>query len=52
MLHEIVRVDEYVVKIYDYGNVKHVSENIVHEALERHGSIGESKRHDTPLKEL
>ena len=31
-------------------NVKHVSENVVHEALECHGSIGESKRHDMPFK--
>ena len=50
VLCRIVRVNEDVVKVYNYGNVKHVSENIVHEALERHGSIGESKRHDTPFK--
>ncbi len=39
-----------VVKVYDYGNVKHVSKNIVHEVLERHGSVGEPKRHDTPFE--
>ncbi len=44
------RINEDVIKVYNYGNVKHVSENIVHEALERRGSIGESKRHDMPFK--
>ncbi len=46
----IVGINEDVVKVYNYGNVKHVSENIVHEALERRGSIGEPKRHDTPFE--
>ncbi len=50
VLHRIVRVDEYVIKVYAYGNVKHVSENVIYEALECHGSIGESKRHDMPFK--
>ncbi len=30
----IVGVDEDVIEVYDYGNVKHVSENVIHEALE------------------
>ncbi len=46
----IVGINEDTVKVYNYGNVKHVRENIVHEALECHGSIGESKRHDMPFK--
>ncbi len=50
VLREIVGINEDVVKVYDYGNIKHVSENIVHEALERRGSIGESKRHDMPFE--
>ncbi len=51
VLCRVVRVDEDVVKVYDYRNVKHVSENIVHKVLECPGSIGESKRHDMPFKE-
>ncbi len=50
VLHRIIRVDEYVIKIYNYGNVKHVSKNIVHKALECRRSIGESKRHDMLFK--
>ncbi len=46
----IVGVDEDVIKVYNYGNIKHVSEYVVHEALEHCRSIGESKRHDTPFK--
>ncbi len=50
VLHRIVGIDEDVIEVYDYGNVKHVSENVVNEALECCGSIGESKRHDMPFK--
>ncbi len=50
VLCRIVGINEDVVKVYDYGNIKHVSENIIYKALERCGSIGESKRHDTPFK--
>ncbi len=50
VLRRIVGVNEDVIKVYDYGNVKHVSENVIHEVLECCGSIGESKRHDTPFK--
>ena len=46
----VVGIYEDVIEVYDYRNVKHVSENIVHEALERCGSISESKRHDTPFE--
>ncbi len=50
VLHGVVGINEDVVKIYDCENVKHVSKNIVHKALEHHRSIGESKRHNTPFK--
>ncbi len=50
VLRRVVGIDEDVIKIYNYGNVKHVSENIVHEVLECCGSIGESKRHETPFE--
>ncbi len=50
VLHGIVGIDEDVVKVYNYGNIKHVSKNVVHEILKCHESIGESKRHDTPFK--
>ncbi len=46
----VIGIDEDVVEVSDYGNVKHVSKNIVHEALERRRSIGEPKKHDTPFE--
>ncbi len=46
----VIGIDEDVIEVYDYGNIKHVSKNIVHEALERRGSVGEPKRHDTPFE--
>ncbi len=50
VLRGIIGIDEDVVEVYDYRNIKHVSKNVIHEALERRRSIGESKRHDTPFK--
>ncbi len=50
VFHGVIGIDEDVVEVYDYGNVNHVSKNIVHKALERRRSIGEPKRHDTPFE--
>ena len=50
VFRRVIGIDEDVVKVYDYGNVKHVSKNIVQEALEHCRSVGEPKRHDTPFK--
>ncbi len=50
VLRGIVGINEDVIKVYSYGNVKHVSKNVIYEALECHRSIGESKRHDMPFK--
>ncbi len=50
VLCRIVGINEDIIKVYDCGNVKHVGKNVIHEMLERRGSIGESKRHDTPFK--
>jgi len=42
------RVGEYedVIKVDHYEDISHVSEDMVHEGLERSGSIGESDWHD------
>ncbi len=50
VLHGIIGIDEDVVEVYDYGNVKHVSKNVIHEALEHHGALVSPKRHDTPFE--
>ncbi len=46
----VIGIDEDVVEVYDYGNVKHVSKNVIHKALECRKSVGEPKRHDTPFE--
>ena len=45
-----VRVDEYVILVYQYTNIEHVAKNVIHEVLEGGGSIAESKRHYTPFE--
>jgi hypothetical protein len=46
----VVGVDEDVVKIDNNTNIKHVSEDVVHESLEHYGGIGKSERHDLPFE--
>src|SRR5882724_12065895 len=46
------RVGEYedVIKVDHYEHISHVSEDMVHEGLERSGSIGKSHWHDQELE--
>ena len=45
-----VRVDEYVIEVHQYTNIKQVTEGIIHEVLESSGCIGESERHYAPFE--
>ena len=45
-----VGVDEYVIEVYQYTNIKQVAKNIIHEALESGRCVGESERHYMPFK--
>ena len=45
-----VGVDEYVVKVHQYTNIEQVAKDVIHEALESSGCIGESKRHYVPFE--
>ena len=45
-----VGVDEYVIEVYQYTNIEQVAKNIIHEALESGGCIGESERHYMSFK--
>ena len=45
-----VRVDEYVVEVYQCTNIKQVAEDVIREALESGRCIGESERHYTPFE--
>ena len=42
----IVRVDENVVEVYDYGDVEEVGEDVVHEMLKSCQSVCKSERHN------
>ena len=45
-----VGVDEYVIEVYQYTNIEQVAKNVIHEALECGGCVGESERHYAPFK--
>ena len=45
-----VQVDENVVEVHQYTNIEQVAEDVIHEALESSGCVGESKRHYMPFE--
>ena len=45
-----VQVDEYVIEVHQYTNIKQVAKDIIHEALESSRCVGESERHYTPFE--
>ena len=45
-----IRIDQNVIKIHDYGNIEHVTEDVVHELLKCSRNIGESLWNDQPLE--
>ena len=42
----VVGIDEDVVEVNDYADIKHVGEDVVHESLKSGWSVGESEQHD------
>ena len=45
-----VGVDEDVIEVHQYTNIEQVTEDIIHEALESSGCVGESERHYAPFE--
>ena len=43
---QVIRVDQDVIKIYNHGDIHHVSKNVIYEVLESGGDIGKSKQHN------
>ena len=41
-----IGVDQNVIEVHNYGNVEHVTEDVIHELLECGGGIGESLWND------
>ena len=50
MLLRIVGVYQDVVQVYNYGDVNHIGEDVVHEPLETHRGVGEPLGHHKPLE--
>ena len=50
MLGHVIQVDEYIIQIDHNTDIQKVRENVVHELLEDHGSIGKAKGHYRPFK--
>ena len=50
VIGDVVRVDQYVVQVNHYRDVKHVRENVVHEMLEGGRCIRKSERHNVPFE--
>jgi len=46
----VIRVDEYVIQIDNDTDIQEIRENIVHESLKSHKSIGKTKEHYRPFK--
>jgi len=50
MFRHVIRVDEYIIQIDHNTDIQKVRENVVHESLEGHGSIGKTEGHYRPFK--
>jgi len=50
MLGHVIRVDEYIIQIDHDTDIQKVGENVIHESLEGHGSIGKAKGHYRSFK--
>jgi hypothetical protein len=51
MLCQIVGVDEHIIQVDDDADVEHIGEDVIHEALESSGGVGQSEWHNKPLKQ-
>jgi len=45
MLGHVIRVNEYIIQIDHNTNIQKIGENVIHELLKGHGSIGKTKGH-------
>ena len=50
MLLQIIGVYQDVIQVYDYGDINHISEGVIHEPLETHWGVGEPLGHHKPLE--
>ena len=50
MLLRIIGVYQDIIQVYDYGDINHIGEDVVHEPLETRRGVGEPLGHHQPLK--
>jgi len=50
MLRHVIQVDEYIIQIDHDTDIQKIGENVIHESLEGHRSIGKIKEHYKPFK--
>ena len=50
VLGHVVRVYEDIVEVYNYTNIQHIAEDVIHKSLKGGGSIGKSEWHYQPFK--
>ena len=50
VLFWVIGVYQDIVQVYDYRDINHIGEDIVHEPLETRWGIGETLRHYQPLE--
>ena len=45
VLGHVVRVYEDIVEVYNYTNIQHITEDVIHKSLKGGGSVGKSERY-------
>jgi len=50
IFRHVIQVDEYIIQIDYDTDIQKVRENVIHEFLEDHRSIGKTKKHYRSLK--
>ena len=50
MFRHVIQVDEYIIQIDHNTDIQEIRENIIHELLKGHESIGETEEHYRPFK--
>ena len=50
MFGHAIQIDEYIIQIDHNTDIQKIEENIIHELLKGHRSIGKTKRYYKPFK--
>ena len=50
IFRHVIQVDEYIIQIDHDIDIQKVGENVIHESMEGHRSIGKTEEHYKPFK--